>query len=274
MLTTVKQQTKTIFWLGIAAVTLLSTLILGGVQTAAANDAQAADTMRLGNQLYVNGHYDEAARLYQQLIDQGIESSDLYFNLANAYLQQGELGEAIVNFERVAELNPRDAAVQANLDYARSQVVDRNSTEGISPIYDLVESGRRWLTVNEMAWLTLILWYAVVGLILFLRHAQENDRLRQTLTMSLVVVGLMFAASATMLGGRVYFEQTSPAAVVVADEIEVRREPNMAAKPAFKLSEGADIALLDVDGEWAQISLPSGELVGWVDVDQVEAINS
>ena len=66
---------------------------------------QTAD-MSVANSLAANGRYAEAAQAYQQLIDQGAADSAVYYNLGNAYMRLGNLGQAIVNYQRAAQLDP------------------------------------------------------------------------------------------------------------------------------------------------------------------------
>ena len=98
---------------------LIGLLLLGGLFLAltilspqVAADVTAVDA---ANQLYTAGHYAEAIQLYEGQVARGVQDSALFFNLGNAYFQQGDLGRAVLNLERAAQLNPRDADIQINL---------------------------------------------------------------------------------------------------------------------------------------------------------------
>ncbi|UCH82283.1 MAG: tetratricopeptide repeat protein, partial [Nitrospiraceae bacterium] len=80
------------------------------------------------NALYEDGKYDEAIEVYTSLIDQGRESGNLYYNIGNSYFKKGELGKAIVNYERANKLIPDDSDLKSNHDFARSKV--RNTVSG------------------------------------------------------------------------------------------------------------------------------------------------
>jgi choline-sulfatase len=62
----------------------------------------------LGAQLAKAGQQNEAMKLYQDGIRHGIRSAWLYSRLAFLYLQQGNRDEAILSYERAAQLNPSD----------------------------------------------------------------------------------------------------------------------------------------------------------------------
>ncbi|MBN2063959.1 MAG: tetratricopeptide repeat protein, partial [Sedimentisphaerales bacterium] len=70
--------------------------------------------------------YERAIEKYQRLIDEfGISNEHVYYNIANAWLLQGDVGRAIVNYRRAALLAPGNADIAGNLNYARSLRLDR-----------------------------------------------------------------------------------------------------------------------------------------------------
>ena len=81
-------------------------LILGllAVQPSLAQESE----MQVANSLYENGRFAESAQAYEQLIKQSAHDSAIYYNLGNAYFQQGNVGQAIFNYQRAAQLAPRE----------------------------------------------------------------------------------------------------------------------------------------------------------------------
>ena len=61
------------------------------------------------------------------LVDSGIQNGSLYTDLGNAYLQSGELGHAIVNYERALQFEPSNRQVAINLQFANKQVEGQES---------------------------------------------------------------------------------------------------------------------------------------------------
>ncbi|MCA9159760.1 MAG: BatD family protein, partial [Planctomycetales bacterium] len=66
--------------------------------------------------------FQSAASKYQLLVDSGIRNGKLYADLGNAYLQCGELGYAIVNYERALRFEPNNRQVAVNLQFANKHV--------------------------------------------------------------------------------------------------------------------------------------------------------
>ena len=55
------------------------------------------------------GDYDGALKLYREITDSGFVSAAVYYNIANCYMKKGELGRALVGYERALRLSPRDS---------------------------------------------------------------------------------------------------------------------------------------------------------------------
>src|SRR5215468_6877297 len=73
------------------------------------------------NHLYADGRYADAAAEYEHVLESGVASANLYFNLGNAYLKAGDVGRAVLAYERARRLAPGDPDVRANLAFARGE---------------------------------------------------------------------------------------------------------------------------------------------------------
>lgn len=70
--------------------------------------------------------YEKAILSYEKIINEGqIENARLYYNLGNAYLLKENIGRAILNYRRAKKLDSSDANIQKNLEFARSQRIDK-----------------------------------------------------------------------------------------------------------------------------------------------------
>jgi hypothetical protein len=70
--------------------------------------------------------YEKAILNYQKIISDGrIENPKLYYNLGNAHLLNGDIGNAILNYRRAERLDKADTNIQKNLAFARSRRVDK-----------------------------------------------------------------------------------------------------------------------------------------------------
>ena len=79
----------------------------------AAADAETLWTQ--ANEAYLNSDYAGAVRLYESILDEGLFSMKLYYNLANAYFKTGEIGKSILFYKRALILSPSNDDIRHNL---------------------------------------------------------------------------------------------------------------------------------------------------------------
>lgn len=84
--------------------------------------ANADDDLSAANSAYAGGNYEEAAGLFQKIVDQRGFSAPLCFDLANAEAQAGHPGQALLNYERARYLAPADAEIDHNLQLERKKL--------------------------------------------------------------------------------------------------------------------------------------------------------
>jgi hypothetical protein len=221
------------------------------------------------NQLYVAGHYAEAVRIYEGQLALGVQDSALYYNLGNAYFQQGDLGRAVLNLERAAQLDPRDADIQANLELVRGQTTELFAAEEAPGPLSLLAGATSRLTENETAVLVLALWFAFVFLLLARRTA-ESERARRGLQTAAVVVLLVLLISGISLAGRSFMTRSQPLGVVVSPSVAVSSEPGAEFATGVTVGGGTAVHVAEQQGEWLRLAAPEGIEASWVPETAVE----
>ena len=109
-------------------------LFFGSSSVVPAQEGQVDATLYLqANQAYKSGDFTTAAMQYEKLLSSGLVNGDIYYNLGNAYLKKGAIGHAVLNFRMAERFLPRDADIEANLQYALDQTKDKiDCSEGES----------------------------------------------------------------------------------------------------------------------------------------------
>jgi tetratricopeptide (TPR) repeat protein len=224
-------------------------------------EARAADdpiaAFNEANRLYEQGKFAEAAKAYESVRADGRVSPALLFNLGNAWFKSGETGRAIATYHEALRVTPRDPDVRANLKFARESVGAR-TTEA---------AWRGWLhslTLNE--WLALgsgalWLWLGLLTAGTLRRHW------RPALApwIRLAFAGLFVLGG---LGTIAWRDRAShPFAVIIADEAVVRYGPLDESQSHYTLRDGAEVELLDRNGDWLQVR-DAQRRVGWVKAQQ------
>ena len=130
--------------------------------------AEAEKVWERANTLYINGDYVGAAAFYEAIVDKGYISGRLFYNLGNAYFKAGELGRAVLNYNRAQKLMPYDKDVTYNLAVANGYVKDKIDTVPEFFLSRWIKAWRSSLDSNTWAARSLVLLaVALAGVLVF-----------------------------------------------------------------------------------------------------------
>ncbi len=213
---------------------------------------------------YKSGDYKKAIDLYESIFKSGQVSGPLYFNLGNSYFKTGELGKAIVNYERAKQLMPRDPDLLANLKFALSNV---KNEEGVkrSFLRKMLTDYADSLTVDELTWL-LFLFFFLTGILYYLGLLLKWPATRYVASIVLSCVLLFFH------GGIFYYKLSHQKnAAIVLRDTAAKFEPVDNATTYFDLPQGGRIKIIKEEQPWFKIKRPDGKL-GWIKAETAEKI--
>ena len=94
--------------------------ILAMVLGMAFNAGAIDDLFTKAQAAYDDGRYAEAVLLYDNMVSNGVESTEVIYNLANAYFKDGDLPKAVWHYRKAWYRAPRDPDINANLHFALS----------------------------------------------------------------------------------------------------------------------------------------------------------
>jgi len=216
---------------------------------AAAADAGA--DFAAANQLYEQGKYAEAAAHYRTLVTNGNATANAWFNLGDAEFKAGALGRAIFAWRKAEQLDPRDASLRANLQFARKKAGDN---DGSIPVGLAL---LRFLTPNEWAALAagaIALFFIVLAIV----EARRAPKPAGTL----VMIGLLAVALSAGAAGSYYDRYERREGLVIVKQAVVRFGPLDDAQVAFQLNDGAEVEITDSTPGWMQVRERTGRS-GW-----------
>jgi tetratricopeptide (TPR) repeat protein len=209
------------------------------------------------------GDHAAAARGYEALLADGLESPALHVNLGSLLLQEGRRGAAVASFARALRLDPRDADARARLTLARGR--SGRGTGGEAPfLARIVER-----TPDAWAAAALAVPWTALWILLALRR-RAGGRLRALLGGATVSAALCAAVGGGLVAGRAA-ERERPLAVVIARAAPLREGPEEALRPTLELEEGAEVLILESRGRAARVRL-SSRVEGWVPSGDLERL--
>jgi tetratricopeptide (TPR) repeat protein len=239
----------------------LALFLWPSVLTAGAPD----EDLDAANRAYTYGSYDEAAKLFLQVIAARGYSASLCFDLANAEARAGHPGLAILNYERARYLAPGDRDIDHNLQLARKQA-------GLEP-----NSYRWWQvalrSVNWMVWLSImaaclvLIFLAIVGTA-FAPGLAATTRIPLR-TLKNIFRTLIFACIpiALFLGfielSTIGFDNRIEGVIVAPKEATLRLSPFDSAESTGTIPEGELVTVEDRHDDYLRIEARDHHF-GWV----------
>ncbi len=205
---------------------------------------------------YKQGDYDTASKDFEAIAASGVVNAGLYYNLGNAYLKAGDLGRAVLWYERAKKRSPGDPDIAFNLGHAQSLMTDK-----IDPSFSLGDVLFFWQGVVPLKWIQA---GAVAGSCLFFLWAGvRRFRGRKILSgrgMLLIFIPIFL----TMAAGLEYYSDNLVLhAVVVQDVAPVRSGTTPSSTRLFDLHAGTKVRVEERRQGYLKIMLTK-EKVGWI----------
>jgi tetratricopeptide (TPR) repeat protein len=243
----------------------------------AAVSVDAEQLAQQADSAYSKDNYMLAESLYLQALKSGGSSTDLFYNLGNAYYRQGNLGMAIVYYERALKLDPTNKDARANLEFVNSKITDKQIDNGsyMSSLWDQTVS---LLTANGWAILTLILFALfIAGAAMYIFSSEIAVKKASffggliVLVITIITTVISFDAADRVNSNR-YAIITPPSAQLSTSP----REAKSQSEQAFLLHEGTKVEVIDSiatpgEGTWYEVVVGRGDRA-WIKSTDVERI--
>ena len=217
------------------------------------------------NSAYQEGNYQEAINTYEQILDEGEVSAELYFNLGNAHYKLNHVAPSIFYYEKALQLDPTDKDIQNNIEFARNMAIDDIET--------VEETGMdQWVnelisTFNFSTWAVLSIVFSVLFVVLFLLYYFSYRPLFKRILFAGAMISIVLCVITIVFAfQQEAYIQDNQYAIVFQEEIDVRDEPNLRGDASFELHEGTKAKVLEDYQEWYRIELANGAQ-GWVNKD-------
>jgi len=242
-----------------AAAYLITTLalVLGQVASTAASPDE---DFREANQLFETREYERAITLYTSIVQQGLESPALYFNLGNAYFRNGDLGHAVLYYLRAKRLSPGDDDIAANLQFARS--FTRVQMEGVrlNPVQSLLESILEPYRLNSLAWASSLVFILVLSLLTVRYGLGVYSRALRSAVIALFCLLVVFSSLTTFKYRNDYLTHR---AVVIAEDCSVRTGPSDQSDIELEAAPGLVVEILSESSDYFNV-LFENKRRGWI----------
>jgi tetratricopeptide (TPR) repeat protein len=227
--------------------------------------SQGADVAKLfqsANRLYSEGNFKAAVEQYRKIAEANFANEAVYYNLANAYFKQNQIGPSILYYEKAKRLAPGDREISENLDLARTRIVDKVESPQEGFLWRQAIRLANWLPLNVETGLAVVLFVGANGLFtLFLKA--RSERLRRVALAGTAGLFALFLLVGSSNAFRIYQSITDLEAVVLAEKADVLSGPGGDSPTLFSIHEGLKVKVQSQLNDWSQISLENG-WTGWI----------
>jgi tetratricopeptide (TPR) repeat protein len=150
-------------------------------------------TLQKANALYAQGNFEAAIQQYEMITQiQGI-SPELYYNLGNAYYRNGQLGKAILNYNRALLIAPHYNDARFNLSIAQQKVVDNVDVTSTFFLVQWVNNLGDLLPSNQWAMLSLaaFLLTLIMGLLYLFARSRYWRKISFNVAVFMLILSLI-----------------------------------------------------------------------------------
>ena len=250
------------------AIWMLLLLLFAG-SLSAQSQHESTSNLKKANLLYKQEDYKEAIRMYENELKKG-SSSDLLYNLGNAYYKLDEMGQAILNYERALRVDPFNQDAKYNLKIAQDKVVDNVNT---TPTFWI----RRFMNAlvqsnSSNGWAILSALFFSIMLVAFLIFAFSRLRNRRRIAFHSMMIAALVAATSFVFSGLRKDEYVKHNEAIIMDAATlVKSSPDKSGTDLFQLHEGTKVKVKSTLAGWTEIELENGA-IGWLEENAIARI--
>ena len=209
-----------------------------------------------GLNAYKKGNYEDAITQFNQ-VAASAKNGKLYYNLGNAYMKNGDLGDAILWYERALKLIPADPDLKFNLDYARGLVKDKMENEQ-TPIFRVLFFWNHLLNALNIQQLAIVLNIGFWSLLTVRQFIKKN--VLKAPSGIILLLTVIFTATAFF---NIYAAQYRRYAVVLPKEVAVRSGLTEDSTSLFGLHAGTKVKIEKENKDHYRVFFSHGK-IGWV----------
>jgi tetratricopeptide (TPR) repeat protein len=249
---------------------ILIFLLLFSFTRIGVSQEKSTDKFTQGVTYFTSGSYQEALKIWTDIYNTGYRSSNLDYNIGNAYFKLNNIPSAILFYERAYLLNPADENINYNLQISRTLIVDR--FQEIPELFFV-----RWynfisLFLSTNSWAKISITSFILFLLLLSLYIYSTRYRHKVIGFWLAVFFFILSlASLAFTVRNKSLVYDSHKAIIMSPLVNGKSSPDNSGTDLFILHEGTKVSIEDEVGEWFEIRLSDGNK-GWVPVNCLNEI--
>ena len=241
----------------------MTLLLFGLVQITGASES--ARSFLDGIRDYKEDRFADAAAAFTTIADDGVRNGKLYYNIGNACFKNGDIGHALLWYERALKLLPHDPDLRFNYEYVQTLTRDEKADKDL-PLVRILFFWKYLLSRTQIQWaaivFNLIFWTLVA-----IRIIRRKTAL-QTFGHVVAAIGLILVLTAAYNDYEALFARE---AVILPAQVSIRSGLTDDATELFVLHAGTKVKIDKEMNGYFRITFSEGK-IGWVRQAEVAVI--
>ena len=223
-----------------------------------------------GNEFYNNGKFELAIKEYRKIIENGLHSPELYFNLGNCFYRLNKVAESNFNYEKALILSPNDQYIINNMSFAKNMILDNIEELPKTQLQNNVNFIVSLFPIK--LWSFILLCIMIIFFVFAVAYLFSYTPIYKRVYFSTSVLFLIIS----FLISNIIWQETKnrekiKKGIIFAKELSVFSEPNKRNEEIFIIHEGTKVELIDKLKGWQKIKLSNGS-EGWVIENQLKPL--
>ena len=218
------------------------------------------------NKALIAENYNDAIFRYESILNDGYESTELYYNLGNAYYRSENIGKSIWAYSNALEIAPRNSDIVHNLLIANTHIVDRIEMPKsfiFITVYRLLKSlmtTYEWILFGSFLFFIKSIHFSLMKFG-FIRG--KLYKMTSTVLILLIMVVHIFAMDSHI------DKQRKNSAVVISNNVNAYSGPFYGNNSIlFRVNEGIKVNISNQQKDWVEIILIDGKK-GWIPSESI-----
>ena len=229
------------------------------------------DKFTEANNLYNNSKYEKSIEIYFQILDSGIHSAELYYNLGNSFYKLNDIANSILFYEKSLKLDPTDKDVINNLKMVNNAIID--DIAKIPESFINIQLSKLSNNFSYSTWGLISIIFSFLFLLIFVIYFFSKEPIIKRTSFALLFILSLLIGSTLKISLDSYEKNhLEKYAIIFSSKIEIKAEPNMRSENLLTLHMGTKVKIINTfNDEWLKIKLVNGQ-EGWISKNEIKII--
>jgi len=209
------------------------------------------------NHLYAENKFDDALKLYEQIISEDYSSPELFFNTANTYYRINKIGKAIYYYEKAKMLAPNDDDIKYNFELAKLRI--KNLPPEVPKIFPVRVFKQIMFWKSGKIWGLFSLLFFVLFLgIIYTYFTAKSSKSKKTRMLTAIITLFFSISTFVFMQYNLSLLNADNKAIIIKSKVTAKSSPDNSANNLFEIYEGYKVIIETRNADWCEIILTDG----------------